>query len=172
MPTIRAMLAALRRSRAPVWPFVDQRRSIGRRCLAREHGFDDDGACGHRTPSEADALTKPVTIAHNAAFPEIYEAFSTQGCLTMVVVADQRPDRLPHLQRIPLADRADQFGNICERRTAVGRFAQPARRLAGQRGRTRISDFESITSGRGRRRLRSATAAAFSSGRSSCIAVK
>ena len=32
-----------------------------------------------------------MTIAHDAAFPEIYDTFSTEGCLKMVVVADRRP---------------------------------------------------------------------------------
>jgi hypothetical protein len=50
----------------------------------------DPAAHGARL-SDSQAISKPVTIAHNATFPEIYEAFSSEGCLTMVVVNDQRP---------------------------------------------------------------------------------
>jgi two-component system, cell cycle response regulator len=85
----QAMLAALRRSGAPVWPFVDREgRLVG---VASPAAATDDVAVWEPNSSGSEALTKPVTIAHNAAFPEIYEAFSTQGCLIMVVVADRRP---------------------------------------------------------------------------------
>jgi GGDEF domain-containing protein len=87
--TNQAMLAALRRSGAPVWPFVDRE---GRLVGVASPGSDSDATAGRGSNSHArPALTDPVTIAHNAAFPEIYEAFSTQGCLTIVVVADDRP---------------------------------------------------------------------------------
>jgi hypothetical protein len=33
----------------------------------------------------------PETISHSASFPEIYEAFSTRGCSTLVVVAGEHP---------------------------------------------------------------------------------
>lgn len=85
----RAMLDVLRRSRAPVWPFVDRDGRLAG-VASPAAGFDDTGLLSP-LPSEAEALTEPVTIAHDAAFQEIYEAFSTQGCLTMVVVADGRP---------------------------------------------------------------------------------
>jgi GGDEF domain-containing protein len=87
--TNQAMLAALRRSGAPVWPFVDREgRLVG--VATPESETDGSGAFGQH-PSGHHALTKPITIAHNAAFPEIYELFSTEGCMEMVVVADQRP---------------------------------------------------------------------------------
>lgn len=87
--TNQTMLAALRRSGAPVWPFVDRE---GRLVGVVSPGSEPDGTAGRGSNShERPALTDPVTIAHNAAFPEIYEAFSTQGCLTIVVVADHRP---------------------------------------------------------------------------------
>jgi GGDEF domain-containing protein len=85
----QAMLAALRRSGAPVWPFVDLE---GRLVGVASPGSESDAVNGRQSNSHGrPALTDPVTIAHNAAFPEIYEAFSTQGCLTIVVVADHRP---------------------------------------------------------------------------------
>jgi hypothetical protein len=85
----QAMLAALRRSRAPVWPFVDHEgRLVG---VASPSSATDAMAVGGPNLSGSQALTNPVTITHNASFPEVYEAFSTQGCLEMVVVADHRP---------------------------------------------------------------------------------
>jgi GGDEF domain-containing protein len=87
--TNQAMLAALRRSGAPVWPFVDRE---GRLVGVASPESESDAIAGRGSNSHGrPALTDPLTIAHNAAFPEIYEAFSTQGCLTMVVVADHRP---------------------------------------------------------------------------------
>jgi GGDEF domain-containing protein len=84
-----AMLAALRRSGAPVWPFVDHEgRLVG---VASPESAADAVAARGPNSNGSHSLSKPVTIAHNAAFPEIYEAFSTQGCLEMVVIADHRP---------------------------------------------------------------------------------
>jgi GGDEF domain-containing protein len=84
-----ATLAALRRSRVPVWPFIDEEGKLA-------------GVASPETVAEAGVLRGPnsrgkpvmvsaVTIEHRATFPEIYDAFSTQGCLEMVVVADRRP---------------------------------------------------------------------------------
>jgi GGDEF domain-containing protein len=85
----RATLEALRRSGAPVWPFVDRDgRLVGVGSPGTEME-EADALSSHS--SDVEPLTEPVTIAHDAAFQEIYEAFSTQGCLTMVVVADRRP---------------------------------------------------------------------------------
>jgi len=84
----QAMLAALRRCQAPVWPFVDQE---GRLIGVASPRATDEIAEWEPNSSGKPVLATPVTIAHNAAFPEIYEAFSTQGCLEMVVVAEHRP---------------------------------------------------------------------------------
>jgi GGDEF domain-containing protein len=82
------LLAALRRSEAPVWPFVDrQGRLVG--VASPESEIDAIAAKGSR--EGIPALANPVTIPHDAAFPEIYDKFSTEGCLSMVVVADRRP---------------------------------------------------------------------------------
>ena len=70
------------------------RRPIGGRCLAgagASASATDAAAPAEPALGESPALTEAVTIAHDAVFPEIYEAFSTQGCLIMVVVADRRP---------------------------------------------------------------------------------
>ena len=37
------------------------------------------------------SLATLETIPYDATFPEIYEAFSTRGCGTLVVTADDRP---------------------------------------------------------------------------------
>jgi hypothetical protein len=83
----RAMLAALRRSGAPIWPLVDREG----RLIGVSSPQPGDACANGSKLSDSQSISKPVTIAHNATFPEIYEAFSTQGCLTMVVVNDQRP---------------------------------------------------------------------------------
>jgi hypothetical protein len=84
-----ALLAALRRSGAPVWPFVDrQGRLVG---VASPESATDGIAANQPSASGGPVLSQPVTIAHDAAFPDIYDTFSTEGCLTMVVVADRRP---------------------------------------------------------------------------------
>jgi GGDEF domain-containing protein len=84
-----AILTALSRSGAPVWPFVDHE---GRLVGVALSPVDTDANVEWGPNSNGSQLvTNPTTIAYNAAFPEIYEAFSTQGCPEIVVVADQRP---------------------------------------------------------------------------------
>lgn len=81
----RAMLAALRRSNVPVWPFVDREgRLVGAASPALDT-LNDDASIANQLD------TNPTTIAYNASFPEIYEAFSAQACLEMIVLADRRP---------------------------------------------------------------------------------
>ena len=84
-----AMLTALRRSGAPVWPFVDHEGGLVGVILSAVDA-DTNVEWGPNS-NGSQLITNPATIAYNAAFPEIYEAFSTQGCLEIVVVADQRP---------------------------------------------------------------------------------
>ena len=84
-----ALLAALRRSGAPVWPLVDREgRLVG---VASPAAATDAVAGGGSASSKSPALAQPVTIAHDATFPEICEAFSTQDCLSLIVESDQRP---------------------------------------------------------------------------------
>ena len=94
-PLNHAMLAALRRNGAPIWPFVNREgRLVGVAAPSSIDAAVDGDQQSEEGLTDRDenlTLTNPVTIAHNATFPEIYEAFSTQGCLEMVVVADQRP---------------------------------------------------------------------------------
>jgi GGDEF domain-containing protein len=80
---------ALRRAGFPLRPFVD---STGRlkgvaaeECSVRETRISDDvGEPGEK-------LATPETIRYDASFPEIYEAFSSRGCATLVVTHDDRP---------------------------------------------------------------------------------
>ena len=72
----------------PIWPFVNHE---GRLVGVVTPGHRTTLAVRRDPARKSRTLTNPVTIAHNATFPEIYEAFSTQGCLEMVVVADHRP---------------------------------------------------------------------------------
>ena len=83
-----AMIAALRRAGVPVCPYVDrQGRLVG---VASADSLADEAAqpasCLTALP-----IAKPTTIPHHATFPEIYEAFSTLACSTLIVVADGRP---------------------------------------------------------------------------------
>jgi hypothetical protein len=39
----------------------------------------------------SESLAMPETIAYDAGFPEIFEAFSSRGCATLVVTANDRP---------------------------------------------------------------------------------
>jgi GGDEF domain-containing protein len=80
---------ALRRAGFPLRPFVD---SAGRlkgvaadECSVRETRVSDDSS----GPSEK--LVTPETIGYDASFPEIYEAFSSRGCATLVVTHDEHP---------------------------------------------------------------------------------
>ncbi len=87
-PLNRPMFAAFRRSGMPIWPFVNREgRLMG---VVTPESSDDAGQCDEHGEEDLE-LSKPVTIAHNATFSEIYEAFSTHGCLEMVVVVGDRP---------------------------------------------------------------------------------
>jgi GGDEF domain-containing protein len=83
-----AMLVALHRSRAPVWPFVDHEGHLVGAVLVADCGSPETWS---PKSISSQLITNPPTIAYDALFSEIYEAFSTQACLEMVVVADRRP---------------------------------------------------------------------------------
>ena len=84
-----AMVAALRRAEAPVCPYVDRDgRLVG---VASAQSRVDDHVATWVNSLAALPISKPTTIPHDATFPEIYEAFSTQACGTLIVVADGRP---------------------------------------------------------------------------------
>jgi GGDEF domain-containing protein len=80
---------ALRRSGIPVRPFVDSDgRLVG---VAVDALSAAETRIGEVAGAATTELTTPETIAHDASFPEIYEAFSSRGCATLVVTADEHP---------------------------------------------------------------------------------
>jgi GGDEF domain-containing protein len=80
---------ALRRSGIPVRPYVDRDgRLVG---VLPEPASAADTQLGDSHGDSGAALELPETISHSASFPEIYEAFSTRGCSTLVVVAGEQP---------------------------------------------------------------------------------
>jgi GGDEF domain-containing protein len=82
------MIAALRRSGLPIWPVVNQEgKLVG---VTMPTSKDVTAEWNHDSVDQP-GLTNPVTIAHNAPFPEIYETFSKEGCPEIVVVAEHRP---------------------------------------------------------------------------------
>lgn len=82
-----AIVDALRRSRVPVCPYVDGKGKLVGVASAAEtpwNGTDPNA------PAVL-AISEPVTVPVTATFPEIYETFSSQGCSTLIVVADGAP---------------------------------------------------------------------------------
>jgi hypothetical protein len=83
------LAAALARAGIGVRPYVDRDgQLIG---VADDAQAADESRAGRAAGSVGEALAVPETIAHNASFPEIYEAFSSRGCSTLVVTADNHP---------------------------------------------------------------------------------
>jgi hypothetical protein len=80
---------ALRRAGVPVRPYVDRDGRLVR--IADGENFE----CGVRAGQAANAIAKtpaaPETIPFDASFPEIYEAFASRGCATLVVTANDHP---------------------------------------------------------------------------------
>jgi GGDEF domain-containing protein len=78
---------SLRRAGIPVRPYVDRD--------GRLIGVADDAAAAAETqigqPAAPAALAMPETIACDASFPEIYEAFSSRGCSALVVTSGEHP---------------------------------------------------------------------------------
>ena len=80
---------AFRGSGIPVHPYVDREgRLIG--IAADEHAAADT-CISLPGDSSGKALVEPETISYDASFPEIYEAFSSRGCATLVVTANEHP---------------------------------------------------------------------------------
>ncbi len=72
-----------------VRPYVDQEgKLIGivtdQNAIVETHSIDLGG-------DDSVNLAIPETIRHDATFPEIYEAFSSQGCANLIVTAEDRP---------------------------------------------------------------------------------
>jgi GGDEF domain-containing protein len=85
----KELAEALCRSGITVHPFVDRDgRLVGvaadKNTVAETHVVCPGG-------SSSVTLALPETIRFDATFPEIYEAFSSRGCATLVVTADDRP---------------------------------------------------------------------------------
>lgn len=80
---------ALSRSGLAVQPYVDHDgRLVG---VVTTEQAAAESQVEHYTVAGGVTLAMPETIAYDANFPEIYEAFSSRGCATLVVVANDRP---------------------------------------------------------------------------------
>ena len=84
------LAVALRASGIPVRPYVDaEGRLVG---VAANSEAAAETRIGQSQASAANAdLSMPETINHDASFPEIYEAFASRGCSTLVVTAADHP---------------------------------------------------------------------------------
>ena len=83
------MAEALRRSGIPVRPYVDRDgRLVG---VAADEDAAAETHIGQTGGPAGASLAMPETIAYDASFPEIYEAFSSRGCATLVVTAGDHP---------------------------------------------------------------------------------
>lgn len=79
-------IAALRRAGVPVCPYVDRN--------GRLTGVASAEAAANAPGTNRLAalpIQPPETINNNASFSDIYEAFSSRGCSTLIVVADDQP---------------------------------------------------------------------------------
>jgi GGDEF domain-containing protein len=80
---------ALRRAGFPLRAFVD---STGRlKGVAAEESSVRETGVSDEPGASSDRLVTPETIPYDASFPEIYEAFSSRGCATLVVTHDDHP---------------------------------------------------------------------------------
>jgi GGDEF domain-containing protein len=79
----------LRSSGIPVRPYVDRDgRLIG---IAVDERAGGEALIDRASGLTGETLVMPETISFDASFPEIYEAFSSRGCATLVVTANDRP---------------------------------------------------------------------------------
>jgi hypothetical protein len=83
------MAKVLRRAAVPVWPYVDREGRMVR--LADDGQTASAPRTGQPANPSRETLALPETIPFDASFPEIYEAFASQGCTTLVVTAEDRP---------------------------------------------------------------------------------
>jgi GGDEF domain-containing protein len=77
-----ALFDALHHADGPLRAYLD-----GTGCFAGV-ATNVDGEPAH---SERAQTSTPETIANDASFPDIYEAFTSRGCAELVVTADDRP---------------------------------------------------------------------------------
>jgi hypothetical protein len=85
----RGLLEALRRSGVPVWPYVDRDGRMIR--VANDENAASSPRNGQNSNPARDTHALPETIPFDASFPEIYEAFASRGCTTLVVTANDHP---------------------------------------------------------------------------------
>jgi GGDEF domain-containing protein len=83
------LATALRNSGIPVRPYVDREgRLVG---IAADAQVPGETLIDRASGLTSESLAMPETIAYDAGFPEIFEAFSSRGCATLVVTANDRP---------------------------------------------------------------------------------
>ena len=79
----------LRNSGIPVRPYVDRDgRLVG---VAVDERAGGEALIDRASGLAGETLVMPETISYDASFPEIFEAFSSRGCATLVVTANDRP---------------------------------------------------------------------------------
>jgi GGDEF domain-containing protein len=80
---------ALHRVGVPIRPYVDRSgRLVG---VATAESSVRETRVGTAIGPAGESLEMPETIPYDASFPEIYEAFSSRGCSTLVVTAEDHP---------------------------------------------------------------------------------
>lgn len=79
----------LRNSGIPLRPYVDRDgQLIG---VAVDESVEGERLIDRASGMTNDTLIMPETISFDASFPEIFEAFSSRECTTLVVTANDRP---------------------------------------------------------------------------------
>ncbi len=79
----------LRSSGIPLRPYVDRDgRLIG---IALDERTNGEPLIDLASGLTGESLVMPETISYDASFPEIFEAFSSRGCATLIVTANDRP---------------------------------------------------------------------------------
>jgi GGDEF domain-containing protein len=85
----RELIHALHAAGVPVLPYVNREgRLVG---VASDENAASDACFDTTKRLPGNLIAMPETIPHDASFPEIYEAFSTRGCATLVVMAQDYP---------------------------------------------------------------------------------
>lgn len=80
---------SLLRAGIPVRPYVDREgKLVG---VAADASAAADTHIAQNGAATPPSLDRPETISFDASFPDIYEAFSTRGCSTLVVTSGDHP---------------------------------------------------------------------------------
>lgn len=80
---------SLRRAGIPVRPYIDHEGKLIGIAAADEAAAET--RIGQANAPASASLDQPETISFDASFPEIYEAFSSRGCSTLVVTSGDHP---------------------------------------------------------------------------------